>query len=122
MRFVERLLQPVKNVSIRLFGYFYESYTNDKHQRNVYSKLKQWGKGSHFHPPFHIVNPQYISIGKNFSCLWNLRLEAWDKFQGQQFTPQLIIGDDVSVNSDVHIGCINRVVIGNNVLMGSRIY
>lgn len=69
-----------------------------------------------------IKNPQYISIGNNFGALQNLRIEAWDEYQGERFAPEVIIGDDVSMNSDVHIGCINKVVIGNNVLMASRIY
>ncbi|MBL7703549.1 MAG: hypothetical protein JNM14_14960 [Ferruginibacter sp.] len=72
--------------------------------------------------PFYIKNHQYISIGDNFSCLWNTRLEAWDRYYDQVFTPEIIIGNNVSLNSDVHIGCIDKVVIGNNVLMASRIF
>ena len=122
MRFFQQLFRPVKDGSLRLFGRLQESHANQKNLREVYSKLKHFGEGSHFHPPFYITNPQYISIGKGFSCLWNLRLEAWDDYQGQKYSPELIIGDNVHVNSDVHIGCINRIVIGNNVLMGSRIF
>lgn len=84
--------------------------------------LKAGGKNSNIRGPFIIKNPQYISIGENFSSLHNLRLEAWDRYGNDSFTPQLTIGDNVCVNSDVHIGCINRVEIGNNVLMASRIY
>jgi acetyltransferase-like isoleucine patch superfamily enzyme len=69
-----------------------------------------------------IKNPQYISIGNNFSALTNLRLEAWDVYKEQKFTPEITIGNNVCFNTDVHIGCINKVVIGNNVLLASRIY
>ena len=72
--------------------------------------------------PLIIKNPQYLSIGSNFSSLNNLRIEAWDKFQEQIFSPRITIGDNVRFNTDVHIGCINRVSIGNNVLLASRIY
>lgn len=97
------------------------------HQQN---KLNEWAKKSFKKfgtnsaiPEEHwIKNPKYISIGKNFSALYHLRLEAWDRFQGETFNPEIVIGDDVICNSDVHIGAIDKIVIGNNVLMASRIY
>jgi acetyltransferase-like isoleucine patch superfamily enzyme len=69
-----------------------------------------------------IKNPQYISIGDGFSALDNLRLEAWDAYADQSFEPELVIGNNVCFNTDIHIGCINKVHIGNNVLLASRIY
>ena len=71
---------------------------------------------------FIIKNPQYISIGNNFSSYYNLRLEAWDEYQGKKFYPEIIIGNNVACNSDCHIGCINKVIINDNVLMASRVY
>ena len=72
--------------------------------------------------PCIIINPKYITIGKNFSSLNNLRLEALDEYEGDKFCPQIIIGDNVNFNSDCHIGCINKVIIGNNVLFASKVY
>jgi len=72
--------------------------------------------------PYIIKNARHISIGNNFSAMYNLRLEAWDEYHEQKFTPEIIIGDNVGMNTDVHIGCINKIVIGDNVLMASRIY
>lgn len=69
-----------------------------------------------------LINPQYISIGDNFKADDRFRLEAWDNYAGQTFSPEIKIGDNVSLGTDVHIGCINQVFIGNGVLMGSRIY
>ena len=69
-----------------------------------------------------IKNPQYISIGENFHSLQNLRIEAWDEYANQKFLPEIIIGNNVCFNTDVHIGCINKVVIGDNVLLASRIF
>ena len=86
------------------------------------SKFKYFGDGPNLPKQLIIVNPQYISIGRSFSALYNLRIEAYDEYLGQHFTPELTIGNNVSMNTDVHIGCINMVSIGNNVLMASRIY
>lgn len=69
-----------------------------------------------------LKNPQYISIGDNFQALYNLRLEAWDKHNNNVFIPEIIIGNNVSLNSDVHIAAIEAVTIGNNVLIASRVY
>lgn len=80
------------------------------------------GIGAVVTEPYIVKNPEYITIGKNFSSLYNLRLEAITEYQGQKFNPEIIIGDNVCFNSDVHIGCIDRIVIGNNVLMASRIF
>lgn len=90
----------------------------------LYKKRKFKNIGSHAHIvfPFFVKNPQCISIGNNFNCLWNTRFEAWTSYHTQTFSPQIIIGNNVSINSDVHIGCIDKVVIGNNVLMASRIF
>ena len=85
-------------------------------------QLKSFGRNSHLPDSCFIKNPQYISIGSNFSSLWNLRIEAWDVYEGDTFKPEIIIGDNVIINTDCHIGCINKVTIGNNVLMASRIY
>jgi len=84
--------------------------------------FKHFGKNSFIPRQAIIKNPQYISIGDNFHSLLNLRIEAWDSYQEQHFKPEIVIGNDVCLNTDVHIGCINKVHIGNGVLMASRIY
>lgn len=114
--------------------YFIKSLFNalnsNAYKTHSQSKLNEWAKKSFKTfgpnsalPEEHLIkNPKYISIGENFSSLYNLRLEAWDRFQGQSFNPEIVIGDHVIFNSDVHIGAIDKITIGNNVLMASRIY
>ena len=89
---------------------------------NILKSFKSIGENVYLPNDCIIKNPQYISIGSNFSSLYNLRIEAWDLYEGQNFSPEIIIGDNVIINTDCHIGCINRVVIGNNVLFASKIY
>lgn len=64
---------------------------------------------------------QYVSIGDNFSTGYRTRIEAWNRYGQQRFTPSIIIGDNVSINNDCHFGAIDRITIGNNVLIGSRV-
>lgn len=71
--------------------------------------------------PFYLVNPKYIKIGRSFSSGPGLRLEAWDRYRGYEYNPEIIIGNNVSINYNVHIGAINKITIGNNVLIGSNV-
>jgi acetyltransferase-like isoleucine patch superfamily enzyme len=111
----------VLNIINKFIGRISLAIENDDLQK-IKQKFALFGEGSELRKPYLIKGPQYISIGKGFSHLWNLRIEAWDKYGDAIFAPEIIIGDNVHVNSDIHIGAINKVVIGNNVLMASRIY
>ncbi len=65
-----------------------------------------------------------VKIGSGFSAGHGLWLEAIINFPEtkQEFEPELVIGDRVGIGEYVHIGCNYRIVIGNDVLMGSKIY
>jgi acetyltransferase-like isoleucine patch superfamily enzyme len=84
-------------------------------------RLKRAGPNLSIQYPAVVLGPQYIQIGDNFQAFARLRLEAFGEHQGNLFNPKIVIGNNVSMNYDCHIGCINRIVIGDNVLMGSRI-
>jgi Acetyltransferase (isoleucine patch superfamily) len=86
------------------------------------SEFNNLGKNSLIEKPLYLKGGKYMSIGENFNALERLRLECWDNYQGEKFTPQLTIGNNVSVNYNVHIGCINQISIGNNVLFASNIF
>ena len=74
----------------------------------------------HFNSSFKGL--KYFQIGNNFNALSGLRIECWDDYNGIKFEPNLIIGDNVIMNFNVHIGCINKIQIGNNVLFASNIF
>ena len=100
----------------------FKKYVAIKEQAELKKKFKFFGSDGDIQPPHRILNPQYISIGNNFSSLYNLRLEAIDYYYSKRHFPDLVIGDNVIVHTDVHIGAINKIVIGNNVLIASRVY
>jgi len=76
---------------------------------------------AHIRHPVYLKNPCYIRIGRNFRSGPGLRLEAWDRQREWTYSPALEIGDDVSVNFNLHIGVVQRVSIGNQVLIGSNV-
>lgn len=96
-------------------------------QNKIYSLIIKNGikvKPSRFlvEYPCRIIGSKYITVGENFSSFSRLRIEAHDFFNGVNFQPTIQIGDNVLMNFDCHIGCINKVVIGNNVLFASRVF
>ena len=66
--------------------------------------------------PFFILGKNLIYFGENLSIGRRLRIEC---FGGNQ--KKLFFGENVKINDDVHIGCINKIEIGNNVLIGSKV-
>jgi len=71
--------------------------------------------------PIFLTGSKYISIGKDFETRGRLRLEAYDTYNNHTYTPEIIIGNNVSINFNCHFGAINRIVIGNDVLIGSQV-
>lgn len=59
-----------------------------------------------------------ISIGKGSTILKHTILTAWEEYNGQKFSPRIIIGKNTSINEYNHITCCNYISIGDNVLTG----
>ena len=93
----------------------------------VYSKLFFPSCVRMVRQPAYIVGKKYMRFGENFRSGPNLRLEVLDsEFVRQtdetiKTIPELIFGSGVSINYNVHIGVIKKIVLGNNVLIGSNV-
>ena len=59
-----------------------------------------------------------ISIGEKCGFADYIYLTAWKEYQGDHFTPELVIGKRCSFGAFNHITCINKVIIGDNCLTG----
>ena len=71
--------------------------------------------------PFDLRNKSNIKIGKSFTTGFGCRIEAFP-VPGREDGAVLQIGDDVQINDYVHIAAASSVIIGNNVLMASKIF
>lgn len=85
-------------------------------------QFKSFGQGSGINKPIYLSGGKYITIGDNFHCDHRLRLDAIDSYNDQVFSPRIIIGNNVTIQKDCHIGAIDKITIGDNVLMGSKIF
>ncbi|MFN3444236.1 MAG: acetyltransferase [Bacteroidia bacterium] len=83
----------------------------------IYTKLR-FSNARLIRRPFDIRNRKNIKIGDNFTSGVGNRLEAYPI----QNIIVLVIGKNVKINFYVHITASNSVVIGDNVLMASKIY
>lgn len=68
--------------------------------------------------PIYIRGQSAISWGNDFTTGVGVRLDAF----GDGKEKLLIIGDRVQINDYVHIGVIERVSIGNDVLIASKVF
>ncbi|UXD69319.1 acetyltransferase [Sphingobacterium faecium] len=97
-----------------LFRYIYAGY--------VSRKFKTFDLGSFVEYPLFVVGGQHIEIGSQVTIGQRLRIETFEEYRGAKFSPIIKIGNNVGINHDCHIGAINSIIIGNNVLIASKVY
>jgi lipopolysaccharide O-acetyltransferase len=71
--------------------------------------------------PFDIRNKRYIKLGTGFTTGRYCRLEAYPQAEDKR-DKCLIIGDRVQINDAVHIAAAKSIVIGNDVLIASKVF
>jgi acetyltransferase-like isoleucine patch superfamily enzyme len=76
----------------------------------LYGKL---GHGAVIYPQRMVRYPGFITVGRNSILRYGGRIEMI--LHGQDWQPQLNIGDGVNIEQNVHIICHDRIEIGNNV-------
>ncbi|WP_337090725.1 DapH/DapD/GlmU-related protein [Proteus terrae] len=69
--------------------------------------------------PISIRGKKYINFGSNLVTGKYCRIDAFGKEKKSKI---LSFGDDCQINDSVHIGAINNIKIGNNVLIASRVF
>lgn len=62
-----------------------------------------------------------ITMGEDFLAGDGLWLEAITRYGNERFAPKLVIGNHVRVSHWTHIACTHSVIIGDDVLIGSKV-
>lgn len=70
--------------------------------------------------PFDIRNKRHIKIENGFTTGFGCRIEAYP--QKDTLAPILVFGKNVEINDYVHIAAGEKIVIGNNVLIASKVF
>ena len=97
--------------------------------RNLYSayirhQCRQCGELKLGSTQLHLFGLRYMEFGDQVEMHFNARVQCIDYFQptDQHFKPRLILHDHVVVQAMCHIGCTDRVEIGEWSTMGARCY
>lgn len=93
-----------------------------KNKQNIINTFKSVGHKCVFGNDYCIYGTEYISIGENFNARRGLRLEAITGMFGLTSTPQITIGENVSIEDWCHIGCIERIEIGSGTTIASKVF
>ena len=73
--------------------------------------------------PITTYGLENVTIGDNFKCGERLKLRTFNTWGGGgELNPEIVIGNNVNIETDCHISAINSVVIEDNVLMASFVY
>lgn len=84
---------------------------------SIYTRL--WFAGSRIiRRPFYVKGLRHIDFGKNLTTGVGCRIEAFP----EENKTCLTFGQNVEINDYVHIGAIESVKIGNNVLIASKVF
>lgn len=84
--------------------------------------FKHFGTNSVIEYPLDLEGGEYVSVGSHTYVGKRLRLNAYNRYKEQCFTPVIEIGDNVNINQDCHIAAINKVSIGNGSLIASKVF
>ena len=118
------VLNIITSISLLIFPISFSVYVRKVWNIFLSSRLSQKinsSKSIYLEAPFFGKGHKYIHIGEYFSSGPGFRIECWDKYQEYTFTPNISIGNNVHFNYRCHIGAINSIVIGDNVLVGSNV-
>lgn len=112
----------IAKLYISLFNNKILHWVKDLKKELLLKQFKKVGYNFNIQPPYFLKGVEYMETGENFSASNNLRLECWDEYFSQKFTPSVRIGNNVIIEKYCHIGCINNITIGNDVLIASHVY
>ena len=127
---MKKILVVFINWLVTVFSFFisYERsrklkyFSNRIYTQWIQRSFSQTGAGMMLEKPVYLIGAKHIKIGENFFANSRLRIECWSNFEIYRYNPELIIGNNVSFNYNCHIGCINKIVIGDNVLFASNVF
>lgn len=103
---------PIKKFSRKIQDYRSSIYSQKicilfNCEKVCFRRYLNYSKGEH-----------YFRIGEGSNIGKYAVLTAWDNYEGESFTPQVTIGERCSFGDYLHLTCINKIIIGNDVLTG----
>lgn len=120
------MIKKIVVIVVRLFAFFVDyGFINRLKKIRVflYSYWISYSfKGIHqsvkIVPPVLIKGGDHITIGGNTKIGRNGVLTAWDRYNGKEYDPKIVIGSNCNFGEYIHLTAINSISIGDGVLTG----
>lgn len=101
-------------ILFRLMRRFYYLKTN-----YIYNFKSSKGRNFIYKPLF--LSSENICIGTGVSIFANARIEAVKKYNKKTFNPNIVIGDNVSIQQNLHLTCGNSIIIEDDVAIAANV-
>ncbi|WP_157865512.1 acyltransferase [Ruminococcus albus] len=111
--FLFKMIKKMNNLRLKIKLYYYKKL--------FHMECKSCGKNPRIIFPISLKGLNNCKIGDNFKLDYNGIFETWSEHNGKKYTPSIIIGNNVSIGKRCHIGCINSIIIDDDVLIGSDV-
>lgn len=130
MRKISKCLKIITGALIYIFFLIFGRSNRNKSKSSLLEVLFQlifnkWMclrfrcKNCWFRYPLNLrLNEKYFHIDENTGFGKYAVLTAWDSYEGEHFSPIVSIGRNCNFGDYLHLTCINKIQIGNNVLTG----
>lgn len=108
------------SIFLKILNWFFNKYIF------IYSHTKSCefafcGKNVYIEQFLQLSGAKNIHIGNDVSILKGTILTAWDNYFEQDFTPEIVIEDNVIINPYAHITACNYIRIGRGCLLGKNV-
>ena len=70
----------------------------------------------------YLHGAEHMRLGNNINIGRDVVWEAINERRGQHFSPQLTFGNGSSFGDEGHISCVNKIEIGDGVVMGRKVF
>lgn len=81
-----------------------------------------WRKARLIRFPFEVRGKKLIDFGDQLTTGVGCRIEAFTTTTTNNNNNKIVFGKNVQINDYVHLSAMQSIIIGNNVLMASKIY
>lgn len=98
--------------------YFFHAMSRKYYTQLFKRSFAAFGEGSTIGSMEVLLNPKYVSLGKQTYLGDKLTLRCYDRIHDSCFSPSVSIGNCVSIGADSQITSINSITIGNGVMTG----
>jgi acetyltransferase-like isoleucine patch superfamily enzyme len=91
----------------------------------VQRRVHRWGAfgaGSLVRPPYAVVSPERIFIGRDVIVGPYALLSVVAEHLGEHYDPTLRIGAGTRIGQGFVVGCVNEITIGSRVLISSNVH